>query len=76
MSVQKYPLDEDVLQVATGHCHWAFNNLSRLCVSFSGGKDSGVMLHLVVQEVRRLNIRVHVLFIDWKVVAQPHHLVC
>jgi predicted phosphoadenosine phosphosulfate sulfurtransferase len=35
-------------------------------VSFSGGKDSSAMLHMVVEEARRQRKRVGVLFVDWE----------
>lgn len=48
-------------------------NLDRVCVSFSGGKDSGVMLHLTAQLARQLNKKIFVLFIDWE--AQFNHTI-
>ncbi len=46
MSFIKYPLPESVLQATEQRIQWVLDNFSRVCVSFSGGKDSTVMLHL------------------------------
>jgi len=43
---------------------WTFDTFSRICVSFSGGKDSTVMLHLVMDEAIKRGRRVAVLFVD------------
>lgn len=42
----------------------AFDMFEKLYVSFSGGKDSSVMLHLVMDEAKRRNRKVGVLIID------------
>lgn len=54
----------DVLTAARTRIAEAFDSFERICVSFSGGKDSTVMLHLVMDEARRRDRQVHVLFID------------
>ena len=41
-------------------------NFSRVCVSFSGGKDSTTMLHLTAQHARQAGKKICVLFIDWE----------
>lgn len=41
-----------------------FDTLERLYISFSGGKDSTVMMHLVCEEARKRNRKVGVLIID------------
>lgn len=41
-----------------------FDDFAKIYVSFSGGKDSTVMLHLAAQEARRRNRRIGVLFVD------------
>lgn len=43
---------------------YAFDNFKRIYVSFSGGKDSSVMLHLVMEEAIKRKRRVGVLLID------------
>lgn len=52
MSFIKYPLPESVLQATEQRIQWVLDNFSRVCVSFSGGKDSTVMLHLTAQAAR------------------------
>jgi predicted phosphoadenosine phosphosulfate sulfurtransferase len=46
---------DDALQIASG-----------VYVSFSGGKDSSAMLHLVVQRAMLMGKKVGVLFVDWE----------
>jgi len=45
---------------------WTFDTFEQVCVSFSGGKDSAVLLHLTLDEAVRRGRQVHVLFIDWE----------
>lgn len=73
MSIHKIPLFINVLDAARERIHWTLKNLDRVCVSFSGGKDSGVMLHLTAQLARQLNKKIFVLFIDWE--AQFNHTI-
>lgn len=54
----------DVLQAARRRISDALSVTERAYVSFSGGKDSTVLLHLVMEEAIRLGRRVGVLFID------------
>lgn len=54
MSVYKIPLDKNVLQAAQERITWTLETLPRVCVSFSGGKDSGLMLHLTAAIARQL----------------------
>jgi predicted phosphoadenosine phosphosulfate sulfurtransferase len=46
----------NVLQLAKERIRYTFNNFDNIYVSFSGGKDSGVMLNLVVDYMRENNI--------------------
>jgi predicted phosphoadenosine phosphosulfate sulfurtransferase len=62
--VAKRPLGIDVLEAARGRIAWTFDSLARVYVSFSGGKDSTVMLHLVMEEAIRRRRTVGVLFVD------------
>lgn len=66
MSVYKIPLDKNVLQAAQERITWTLETLPRVCVSFSGGKDSGLMLHLTAAIARQLQKKINVLFIDWE----------
>lgn len=54
----------DVLTAARERIAWTFDNIPRIYVSFSGGKDSTVMLHLVADEARKRGKRFGVLFVD------------
>lgn len=45
---------------------WTFDNFKKISLSFSAGKDSGVMMHMVMQEAQRRGVKVGVLFIDWE----------
>lgn len=56
--------DHSVLDAAKSRISETFDTLERLYISFSGGKDSTVMMHLVCQEARRRNRKVGVLVID------------
>jgi predicted phosphoadenosine phosphosulfate sulfurtransferase len=60
----KRKLGIDVLAAARERVAWTFDHFERVYVSFSAGKDSTVMLHLVMDEARRLARRVGVLLVD------------
>ena len=62
----KRPLGMDVLTAARERIRFAFDNFGRVCVSFSGGKDSTVLLHLAVAEAKARNRKVGVFFVDWE----------
>lgn len=55
---------QNVLEAARERIAWSFDNFERLYISFSGGKDSSVMMHLVMDEAVRRNQKVGVLIID------------
>ena len=57
-------LDMNVFQAAQSRIEWVFDNHERIYVSFSAGKDSTCMLHLVCDEARKRNRTVGVLLID------------
>jgi len=57
-------LAENVLEAAEARVRWTFDNFERVYVSFSAGKDSTVMLHLVMAEAIRRQRRVGVLLVD------------
>lgn len=59
-------LDTDVLTEAQSRIAWLFDRFERLYVSFSGGKDSTVLMHLALDEAKRRGRRIGVLFIDWE----------
>jgi len=62
--VSKRGLGIDVLRAAQDRIAWTFDNFPRIYVSFSGGKDSTVMLHLVAEEAARRMRPFGVLFVD------------
>lgn len=64
--LRKRQLGINVLEAARQRIAWTFDTFSRVYLSFSGGKDSGVMFHLVMEEAKRRNQRVGVLFVDWE----------
>lgn len=64
MSEHKRGLGLDVLAAARQRIAETFDDFARVYVSFSGGKDSSVMLHLVMDEAIRRGRRVGVLFVD------------
>lgn len=62
--VPKEYLDINVLEAAQARIKKVFDDFSKVYVSFSGGKDSSVMLHLVMDEAIKRNRRVGVLLVD------------
>jgi predicted phosphoadenosine phosphosulfate sulfurtransferase len=58
--------DKNVYEAAIERIELIFNDFENICVSFSGGKDSGVVLNLVLDYMRKNSItkKVGVLFID------------
>jgi predicted phosphoadenosine phosphosulfate sulfurtransferase len=59
-----YNPNKTVIQATRERIAWSFDRFERLYVSFSGGKDSTVMLHLVMDEAIRRGRRVGVFIID------------
>jgi predicted phosphoadenosine phosphosulfate sulfurtransferase len=62
--VPKRGLGIDVLTAARERIAWTFDTFPRVYLSFSGGKDSTVLLHLVMAEAARRGRKVGLLFID------------
>ena len=60
----KRPIGKNVLDAAIERINKVFDDFPKIYVSFSGGKDSGVMLHLVLSEAQRRGRKVGVLFVD------------
>jgi predicted phosphoadenosine phosphosulfate sulfurtransferase len=63
MKVKKYQ-KESVLEASIDRISKVFDSFEKCYVSFSGGKDSSVMLHLVMQEAKKRCVKVGVLIID------------
>jgi predicted phosphoadenosine phosphosulfate sulfurtransferase len=62
---KKY-LSDDVLVAAKKRIAFTFDNFDKIYVSFSGGKDSTVMLHLVMEEAIKRKRKVGLFFLDWE----------
>jgi predicted phosphoadenosine phosphosulfate sulfurtransferase len=63
VSIKRYT-EKDVLRAARERIAFTFDNFENIYVSFSAGKDSSVMLHLVMDEAIRRNRKVGLLLID------------
>lgn len=64
MSKLKRRLGIDVLTATKQRIADVFDSFSRIYVSFSGGKDSTVLLHLVADEAIKRGAKIGVLFVD------------
>lgn len=60
----KVYLNHSVLKASIDRISKAFDELERVYISFSGGKDSTVMTHLVMEEAIKRNRKVGLLIID------------
>lgn len=60
----KIPLGMNVREAARQRINWTFDNFKKVYISFSGGKDSSVMTHLVMEEAIKRNRRVGIMLID------------
>jgi predicted phosphoadenosine phosphosulfate sulfurtransferase len=56
----------NVLDAARERIAWTFDRFERIYISFSGGKDSTVMMHLVMDEAVKRKQKIGCLFIDWE----------
>ena len=62
----KRGLGLDVLAAAKQRIEFTFDEFDRIYCSFSAGKDSGVMVHLVCEEARKRNRKIGLFFLDWE----------
>lgn len=69
--MSKRMLGINVLEATRQRIAWTFDTFSRVYCSFSGGKDSSVMLHLTMDEAIKRGRKVGVLYIDFE--AQYRH---
>lgn len=64
MSILKQYQTSNVLDAARARISYVFDHFTRIYVSFSGGKDSTVMFHLVADEAAKRKRKFGVLIID------------
>ena len=63
MHIKKYQ-SYSVLEAARERIKIIFDNFEKICISFSGGKDSTVMMHLMMEEAIKRDRKVGCLIID------------
>lgn len=61
---KKIYTEKNVLEASKKRIEEVFDNFERIYISYSGGKDSTVMTHLVLDEAKKRNIKVGLLIID------------
>lgn len=61
--MKKYT-NQNVLDAAKERVKFTFDNFPKIYLSFSGGKDSTVMIHLVADEARSRGQKFAVLIVD------------
>lgn len=58
-------LDKNVYEAAIERFDYIYTHFERVCISFSNGKDSGVLLNLAIESARKYNkLPVNALYID------------
>lgn len=62
----KRGLGINVYEAAIDRINWTLDNFEKIYLSFSAGKDSTAMLHMVMEEAIKRNRKIAVLFIDWE----------
>ena len=65
--------DQDVLSAARDRYKFIFNNFDNICFSFSGGKDSSLMIQIANIVAKKLNKVFDVMYIDLE--AQYKHTI-
>lgn len=60
----KKPLGMSVIDAARQRIVWTFDTFEKVYLSFSAGKDSTVMLHLVADEARARGVKFGLLMVD------------
>ncbi len=69
-----YNKNKNVYEAAIERFEFIFNEFERVCISFSNGKDSGVLLNLAIDVAKRLGkLPVYALYIDME--AQYKHAI-
>ncbi len=64
--MKKINLNANVMNAANMRIDWIFDTFEMICLSFSGGKDSTVLFHLMAAIAKKKNKKFNVLFIDWE----------
>ena len=64
MAKTKKGIGIDVLEAARQRINYTFDEFDNISVSFSGGKDSTIMLHLVAEEARKRGRTFALLLVD------------
>lgn len=64
--IKKFNNDVDVLTASRKRISTIFDEFNTIYLSFSAGKDSTVMFHLVMEECVKRNKKIGILFIDWE----------
>jgi len=62
----KKPIPKNVLTSAKERIAYTFDHFDKILLSFSGGKDSSVMFHLVMEEAILRNRKIGVMLIDFE----------
>lgn len=65
MGIKRYR-DINVYEAAKRRISETFDSVERVYVAFSGGKDSSVMLHLVMEEAIRRKQKIALMYIDFE----------
>lgn len=60
----KIRLDKDVYSASVERVKYTFDNFKKVYLSFSAGKDSTVMFHIVAEEARKRNVKFGLLIVD------------
>lgn len=68
--------EQNVLDAARDRISYTFDKFERIFISFSGGKDSSVMFHLVMDEAIKRNRRVAVMIIDFEAQYKKNSRAC
>lgn len=69
-----YSKTKNVYEAARERFDYIYQNFARVCVSFSNGKDSGVLLNLAIEAARRAGkLPVNALYVDFE--AQYKHAI-
>lgn len=60
----KFRLNKNVYEASVERVKYTFDNFDRVYLSFSAGKDSTVMFHIVADEAKKRNIKFGLLIVD------------